>query len=387
LTATSPLSSGHRPKVSIVMAAYNAEKTLAVAVNSVAGQSFTDWELIVVNNRSTDDTERILQSHARSDDRIVSANCDTPGAAAARNAGLDLARGDYIAFLDADDLYYENALGDRVAYLDRYTKRQAVFCQAELTDQDLNPLKWILGTKPIVTFKDMHGCPVHINSFMARAWVIGDIRFDEAFPTVEDWLFLQQISRTGIKFYQVPTCKVAYRQLKTSSVLSNFSHHANMCSKVLDIAYGTDPHCPNPHPAYRSGLRKPPKLSVLLRRRLQVMIKALLDGQEEAARLVAEEYDAREWGRLSVREVYNIVKFVLVRHYVCPTDAWQPYWRQNSVSIKSFFEKNFAGCKNFRKAGGKLDSWTPLGKNIDNYPLGLRRLAYLPWRLKQRLTR
>jgi glycosyltransferase involved in cell wall biosynthesis len=369
------------------MPAYNAEKTLGVAVDSITSQSFTAWELIVVNNRSADDTEKVIQSLAVSDTRIVPATCDIPGAAATRNVGLDLARGDYIAFLDADDLYYENSLADRVAYLDRYPKCQAVFCQAELTDEDFNPLKWTLGTKPVVTFEDMHGCAVHINSFMVRAAAVADIRFDPDFPTVEDWLFLQQIARTGVKFYQVPTCKVAYRQLKTSSVLNNFAHHETMCAKVLDVAYGPDPNCPNPHPAYRSGLRTPAKLRVLLRRRLQVIINALLDGQEDAAGSVAEEHDIGEWARLSVGEISNIVKFVLVRHYVCPTDAWQPHWGENSVSVNSFFEKNFAGCQNFRKALDKLDGRAPLRQNIDKVPSRLRRLAYLPWRLKQRLTR
>lgn len=94
------------PLVSVVMAAYNAERFVAEAIASVRAQTCTDWELIVVNDGSKDRTGLIAEREAMSDRRVRvvhQANSGRPGTA--RNHGLSLARGAFVGFLDADDLY------------------------------------------------------------------------------------------------------------------------------------------------------------------------------------------------------------------------------------------------------------------------------------------
>lgn len=109
--AEDPLALTSEPVVTVIMAAYNAAPFLGRAVESVKQQSFDRWELIIVDDLSTDDTFAVAQSYAGSDPRIsVLRLPKNGGPGAARNAGIAAARGQWIAPLDADDRYSRDRL-------------------------------------------------------------------------------------------------------------------------------------------------------------------------------------------------------------------------------------------------------------------------------------
>lgn len=91
------------PKCSIITPVYNGERFIARSIESVLAQTYPRWELVVINDGSTDSTARIVAGFT--DPRITTIHQDNRGLAAARNAGIQAARGDYLAFLDADDLW------------------------------------------------------------------------------------------------------------------------------------------------------------------------------------------------------------------------------------------------------------------------------------------
>ena len=92
------------PKVSVIIPVFNTEKYLRKCLNSVCNQTLKDIEIICVNDSSTDDSLEILKEYAAKDERIKLINfIENKGAAAARNAGIDIARGEYIGFVDCDD--------------------------------------------------------------------------------------------------------------------------------------------------------------------------------------------------------------------------------------------------------------------------------------------
>jgi glycosyltransferase involved in cell wall biosynthesis len=103
--------------VSIIMPAYNAEPYLAESVRSVQGQSHTDWELIVVNDGSTDRTAAIVDGLSSSDQRIKLHSTTNQGPGAARSYGIVQAKGELIAFLDADDLWAPTKLTEQLAVM------------------------------------------------------------------------------------------------------------------------------------------------------------------------------------------------------------------------------------------------------------------------------
>jgi len=110
------------PKVSIVIPCYNAEAFLARTIESVLAQDFDDWEMIVVDDGSKDRSSAIAQSFVERDSRVQLIHQPNGGAARARNAGLSAtwSGSDYIAFLDADDLYKPGALTFMIRYLDQH---------------------------------------------------------------------------------------------------------------------------------------------------------------------------------------------------------------------------------------------------------------------------
>ncbi len=103
-------------KVTVVMPAYNVAKFIEGAVDSVLAQTYTNFELVIVNDGSTDDTARIIGAYRDSRVRIVTQK--NRGLAGARNTGIRVANGEYIALLDADDLWHPDKLCEHVAHLD-----------------------------------------------------------------------------------------------------------------------------------------------------------------------------------------------------------------------------------------------------------------------------
>ena len=99
------------PLVSVVMPAYNAEPFIEKSINSVLAQTVRDWELIVIDDQSSDATMQIVQSLADGDERIrIIRSEQNMGTAATRNRGMEQSRGLFVAFLDSDDIWYPRKL-------------------------------------------------------------------------------------------------------------------------------------------------------------------------------------------------------------------------------------------------------------------------------------
>ena len=100
------------PKISIIMPVYNAGEYLSAAIDSVLAQSFCDFELILVNDGSTDNSGKNADEYVQKDSRICVLHRPNSGISATRNAGIKAAAGDYVAFMDADDLLHPDTLKD-----------------------------------------------------------------------------------------------------------------------------------------------------------------------------------------------------------------------------------------------------------------------------------
>jgi glycosyltransferase involved in cell wall biosynthesis len=108
------------PKVSVLMSVYNGESHLGEAVEGILKQTFTDFEFIIVDDGSTDSTWSILSEYATRDKRIVLLqNKNNIGLAQSLNKGLAMARGEYIARQDADDISLSVRFANQVEYLDK----------------------------------------------------------------------------------------------------------------------------------------------------------------------------------------------------------------------------------------------------------------------------
>ena len=127
-------------KVSVVTPAYNAEKFLAKAIESILCQSYQDFEYIIIDDCSTDGTWKMIQDYAKKDKRIIAiTNQKNLGIAGNRNRGVSLAKGKYLVWQDADDISLPRRIEKQVAFMDKHLK--VGICGGSLQFFDQNGLK------------------------------------------------------------------------------------------------------------------------------------------------------------------------------------------------------------------------------------------------------
>ncbi len=169
--------SGHAPAISVVVAVYNAEKYLRETLDSVLNQTFPDFEMICVDDGSTDASLCILQEYGQRDERItvLRNEIESQGAAMARNIGIDAARGEYLSVLDADD-FFEPEMLEKAYKKAKSTDADAVLFDAYLYDDELKvdiKVSWILNHLAIpdknwFTPKENHKALFEMN--LGAAW-------------------------------------------------------------------------------------------------------------------------------------------------------------------------------------------------------------------------
>lgn len=104
--------------VSVIMPAYNSEKYIGEAIESVLNQSYKNWELIIVNDASSDNTENIIKAYAAKNNKIVLISLsENKGVSNARNVAISSAKGRYMAFLDSDDIWTNDKLARQISYM------------------------------------------------------------------------------------------------------------------------------------------------------------------------------------------------------------------------------------------------------------------------------
>ncbi|MCP5050786.1 MAG: glycosyltransferase family 2 protein, partial [bacterium] len=132
------------PLVSIIMPCYNSGQTIGASVQSVMEQDYPNRELVIVDEASGRPTQKVLGKIGTKEGRVRIIRKDKKNAASARNKGIEAARGQYIAFLDSDDIFYPRSLSLRMEALIS-DDIDAVFCPTQLLDENLNPLDWRLN--------------------------------------------------------------------------------------------------------------------------------------------------------------------------------------------------------------------------------------------------
>lgn len=123
------------PRVSVVMPAYNNEQYVTSAVKSILAQRYRDFEMIVIDDGSTDNTAERVAALARGDSRVRLVSQSNTGIVGALNHGLDLARGSIIARMDSDDIAYPDRFGRQIAFLDEHPEVVLLGTQIVIIDQ------------------------------------------------------------------------------------------------------------------------------------------------------------------------------------------------------------------------------------------------------------
>ncbi|PZR27458.1 MAG: hypothetical protein DI535_10635 [Citrobacter freundii] len=183
------------PHVSIIIPAYNAGAFLQETINSVKAQDFTDWEMIVVNDGSKDNTAGIVLQ--QNDQRISLLDQVNKGVSTARNNGLAIAKGKYVVFLDADDLMGESFLTARIESLDK-DETKGFCCGWVETFPDISPLMKGAAADPekeILFFEP--GVTTVPSNYMLRKTILNKygINFNQILSSSADRFFLLQVAK------------------------------------------------------------------------------------------------------------------------------------------------------------------------------------------------
>jgi len=209
------------PKITVIMPVYNGEKYLKEAINSILNQTYTDFELLLINDASTDDTERIINSYK--DHRIIYIKNEINlGLIKTLNKGLDLARGEFIARMDADDIALPARFEKQVSVLQN--NPEIGVCGTWFT-----PLIDGLKKKTIQHPQDSESIKIHLLGYctmghptiMLRKKVISNLRYDNDYQAAEDYELWTRLSRIT-KLYNIQESLLQYRFHDTNiSVLEN----------------------------------------------------------------------------------------------------------------------------------------------------------------------
>ncbi len=203
------------PEISVITPAYNAAGFIAQAITSVINQTFPLWELIVVDDGSTDNTAEIVSSYL-TDRRIKIIRQENNGVSAARNAGIKAAGGKYIALLDADDMYLPANLEEKYNALTRNSSSDFIYSDAVKCDSNLTDVSVEKGAEAQNLFKTVmewksENIPAFSSNIMVKSGLMKEkFHFDENLSNCADRYMKIVLSKYATGFY-LPKTLVKYR--------------------------------------------------------------------------------------------------------------------------------------------------------------------------------
>lgn len=210
--------------VSIITPMYNAEAYLAATLKSIQGQTYDHWELLLVDDNSSDNSKKMARSFANKDKRIhLLGNSQNIGAGMSRNVALGEARGRYIAFLDADDIWHPEKLAKQVHYMQK-NNYSFTFTGYEFADKDGKPTGKVVHVPRTITRDSMLKNPIAWTSTIvidshavAKDHIImPDLRRGQDFVA---WLAVLEVTTYA---YGLNESLAYYRRTKTSLSANKF---------------------------------------------------------------------------------------------------------------------------------------------------------------------
>lgn len=266
--------------ITVIVPTFNSERYIIECLFSIYNQTYKNIEILLVDDGSTDQTISRVLKEANDSRLTILQNQRAKGVSGARNTGLVNASGDYICFLDSDDYIDTNCIEKRAEYLFDNPGVNCVFCRTELVGPKRERFNWISHAKPILTFNDFHGNPIHTNAIMFKKAVVKDFQYNEDLTNGEDWLFHAQIARLENAWHRVNGTK-AYCRQHLSVVKKDMLGHEKKLERVLEKVYTVDELLNlQKGDLYYNGISLPPLELVKLKRYIALMMYLSFESPE-----------------------------------------------------------------------------------------------------------
>ena len=252
-----------RARVTVILPTYNRAAFLPGAFASLASQTFTDWDLVIVDDGSTDGTRGIVDEYLKTNSRARYVYQDNRGAYGARNRGVDEATGRYLAFFDSDDLWLPHHLERCVTALEAHPEIDWVFGACTQVDRAngavIDPNTSYLGGRPrpfvslkadldnglhvindptVLECQILHGLYCGLQNSVIKRDLFDGRRFNEKFRVVEDELFVIKVLAAGARFAYFLEPHVIYQVHTDNSSASagppSLAKHVSIYTELTD---------------------------------------------------------------------------------------------------------------------------------------------------------
>ncbi len=230
--------------VSVIIPLYNRENTIRKAAESVLNQTYTDLELIIVDDCSADGSVEVVQSMAKLDSRIhLILSKKNSGACVARNKGIDEAKGEIIAFHDSDDVWHPDKLEKSLKALEREGVDMVFSSFRRIGKAGMQKGTCIIPEYDLNQYDDkfkqvlLKNC-VSTQTIVLKRKVLDQVRFDERFPRFQDWEFTLQVLKQGYSIYFIKEALVDCYVLN-DSITTSFDK-ADRAYRLLEKKYAKD---------------------------------------------------------------------------------------------------------------------------------------------------
>ena len=210
----------NQPLVSVIMPCYNMALYISDSIKSVVKQTFPHWELLIVDDASSDETVDIIKSYAQSDARIQFAIKKlNSGIADTRNQCLQMAQGQFLAFLDADDIWHPEKLEKQLRFM-REKNVGFTYSTYDWIDEDGNTLNRFINTIGNLDYETyLRNTIIGCSTVMVNKSITGDVVVPK-FRTSEDTATWLDILKKGFLAYAIDEPLVSYR-IRRKSASSN----------------------------------------------------------------------------------------------------------------------------------------------------------------------
>ena len=209
------------PQVSIITPTYNCAEFIVQTIESVLAQSYTDWEMIISDDCSTDNTLEVIKPYLESDARIkYICNDKNSGAAITRNNALRLAQGRWIAFLDSDDLWHPEKLEKQIAFMEQNGYAFSYTDYTLIDEQSHSLGQMVIGPNRITKLGMYAYCWLGCLTVMYDSTVVGLVQIADIKKNNDYAMWLKVVKKT--ECYRLPQSLAQYR--KRSGSISNHSY-------------------------------------------------------------------------------------------------------------------------------------------------------------------
>ncbi|MCI8781757.1 MAG: glycosyltransferase family 2 protein [Lachnospiraceae bacterium] len=209
-----------RGLVSVIMPTFNCSRFIAETIESVKAQTYRHWEMIIVDDCSSDNTKEIVRHYMEKDTRIhYCCLGKNSGAAAARTLAMKLAEGEYMAFLDSDDLWMERKLEKQIGFMKRYNL--AISCTSyRQIDEEGKPVGKTINALPRTGYnRVLLDCPVGNSTVVYNVGKMGRFQVPDIRKRNDDALWLQMLKKEKY-IYGMKDVLMEYR-IRKNSISSN----------------------------------------------------------------------------------------------------------------------------------------------------------------------